>query len=87
MQIAINGYIVPVMDTTPILDYVLARLDAREIPQKVVAHRSGVPFSTVAKIAQRATEDPSVRNVQKLYDFFRSIDAEDCSDGVGSGNG
>lgn len=60
------------MDTTTNLyDYVLAHLRAKRIPQKQVASESGVPFSTVAKIAQGAVTDPSVHTVQKLADYFR----------------
>lgn len=54
-----------------IYDYVIAQLDAKRIPQRQVATESGVPFSTVCKIAQRAVTDPSVHKVQKLYDYFQ----------------
>lgn len=50
--------------------YVMACLRAKAVPQKRVAEGSGVPFSTVAKIAQGKVSDPSVHNVQKLADFF-----------------
>lgn len=52
--------------------YVLARLREKTIPQKEVARASGVPFSTVAKIAQGQVTEPSVHTVQRLYDYFRS---------------
>lgn len=58
------------MTSPPIYDYVCACLHARVIPQKQVAQGAGVPFSTVAKIAQGVVLDPSVHTVQKLYDFF-----------------
>lgn len=50
--------------------YVMACLRSREIPQRTVAAESGVPFSTVAKIAQGSVTDPSVHTVQKLADYF-----------------
>lgn len=50
--------------------YVMACLRARTIPQRAVAAGSGVPFSTLAKIAQGSVTDPSVHTVQKLADFF-----------------
>lgn len=53
-------------------DYVMACLDARAISQRQVAAGSGVPFSTVAKIAQRVVADPSVHTVQRLADYFVS---------------
>lgn len=59
------------MDIPPNLyAYVMACLRAREIPQRAVAAGSGVPFSTVAKIAQGNVTDPSVHTVQKLADYF-----------------
>ena len=59
-----------------IYDSVLKDLRARRMPQKTVAARSGVPFSTVSKVAQGAVKDPSVHTVQRLYDFFRSLDMD-----------
>ena len=53
-----------------IYDYVVACLAAKQIPQRQVARESGVPFSTVTKIAQGVVSDPSVHTVQKLYDYF-----------------
>lgn len=53
-------------------DFVMARLRAKQVPQRVIARESGVPFSTVCKIAQGSVTDPSVHTVQKLYDYFRS---------------
>ncbi len=60
------------MTSLPIYDYVCACLRARVIPQRQVAQSSGVPFSTVTKIAQGVVSDPSVHTVQKLYDYFLS---------------
>lgn len=60
-------------------DYVLASLRAKVIPQRQVAKESGVPFSTVAKIAQGSVTDPSVHTVQKLYDYFLARLPADCS--------
>lgn len=61
----------PAMDTSPrIYDAVMAALDSKRIFQRTVADESGVPFSTVCKIAQRNVKDPSVHTVQQLYDYF-----------------
>lgn len=54
----------------PLYDFVMANLRAKTIPQRTVARESGVPFSTVCKIAQGSVADPSVHTVQKLYDYF-----------------
>lgn len=51
-------------------DYVMARLAEKRIPQRTVAAGSGVPFSTLTKIAQGAIKAPSVHHVQALYDYF-----------------
>lgn len=59
------------MDTTQkIYDFVMQRLRDRAIPQRQVARESGVPFSTVSKIAQGAVKDPGVHTVQRLADYF-----------------
>lgn len=61
----------PAMDTpTRIYDAVMAALESKRIQQRTVADESGVPFSTVCKIAQRSVKDPSVHTVQRLYDYF-----------------
>jgi hypothetical protein len=36
---------------------------------------SGVPFSTLTKIAQGQIKAPSVHHVQALYDYFEAVSA------------
>lgn len=73
LRLAIYGYTLAPMDTPlNIYDYVMACLRAREIPQRTVAAESGVPFSTLTKIAQGSVTEPSVHTVQKLADYFAS---------------
>lgn len=52
--------------------YVMRNLRAKRIPQRQVARESGVPFSTLCKIAQGYVSDPSVHTVQRLADYFES---------------
>lgn len=52
----------------------MACLRAKNIPQRQVARESGVPFSTVSKIAQGSVKEPSVHTVQRLYDYFNGKD-------------
>lgn len=54
----------------PIYEFVMANLRAKAIPQRTVAAGSGVPYSTVTKIAQGSVKDPGVHTVQRLADFF-----------------
>ena len=65
---------------TNLYDYVMACFRARAIPQRTVAAESGVPFSTVAKIAQGSVTDPSVHTVQKLADYFASKGVEPAAE-------
>ena len=59
------------MDTsTTIYEFVMTHLRAKAIPQKQVARDSGVPFSTLSKIAQGSVKDPGVHTVQRLADYF-----------------
>jgi len=60
------------MEPLNLYEYVLTCLRSRAIPQRQVACESGVPFSTVAKIAQCTVKEPSVHTVQKLADYFVS---------------
>lgn len=62
------------MDTSPNLyEYVMAQLDAKRVHQRVVAAGSGVPFSTVTKIAQRRTKNPGFATIQRLADYFTKV--------------
>jgi len=54
----------------PLFDFVMANLRAKTIPQRTVAAGSGVPYSTLTKIAQGSVKDPSVHTVQRLADYF-----------------
>lgn len=60
---------------TNIYSFVMGRLKGRTIPQRQVANESGVPFSTVCKIAQGYVKEPSVHTVQRLYDYFKTKEA------------
>ena len=55
---------------TKIYDFVMEHLRSRTLPQRQVARESGVPFSTLSKIAQGVVKDPGVHTVQRLADFF-----------------
>lgn len=50
----------------------MANLKAKRIPQRQIARESGVPFSTVCKVAQGYVTDPSVHTVQRLADYFKT---------------
>lgn len=51
-------------------EFVMEKLRSKDIPQRRIASESGVPFSTVCKIAQGSVKEPSVHTVQRLYDYF-----------------
>jgi predicted transcriptional regulator len=36
------------------------------------AAESGVPYSTIAKIGGKVTDNPRINTVQALYDYFKS---------------
>ena len=65
------------MDTpAPMFDYVMAQLRAKRVPQRQVASGSGVPFSTVTKIAPGQIKSPRVHQVQALHDYFKKVGAD-----------
>lgn len=69
------------MDTkTPIYSYVMEQLRAKRVPQRRVATESGVPFSTLTKIAQGQIKAPSVHHVQSLHDYFRRINGDSTAE-------
>lgn len=73
---AINGYKMFGMEQNlNLYDFVMAHLRAKQIPQRTIASESGVPFSTVSKIAQGSVTEPSVHTVQRLYDYFRRAES------------
>jgi transcriptional regulator with XRE-family HTH domain len=68
------------MDTnTPMYDFVMAQLRSRRVPQRKVAAESGVPFSTLTKIAQGLIKEPSVHSIQKLSDYFNGIEQKQAA--------
>ncbi len=59
------------MKEQTIYDYVMQCLRTLRYTRKQVADGSGVPFSTVCKVAMGSTAAPSVHTVQAMADFFR----------------
>jgi predicted transcriptional regulator len=55
-----------------LLDYVLEQLDMHKGEWRQIAEESEVPYDTLTKVAQRKNENPRVRTVQKLADYFRA---------------
>lgn len=55
-------------------DYVLRRLNETRGRWPDAAAGSGVPISTIRKIAQRQIADPAVSKVQALADYFNRLD-------------
>lgn len=54
----------------------MEQLRSKRIPQRQAARESGVPFSTLCKIAQGDVIDPSVHTVQRLADYFAKQDEQ-----------
>jgi hypothetical protein len=59
------------MRTQPIYDYVIDQLELSKGRWSEVAIGSGVPKRTLEKIARRETENPGVKHIQQLSDYFR----------------
>lgn len=60
-------------------DYVMEQFRAKRITQQRVAYESGVPYSTLIKIAQGHHKAPSVHTIQKLADYFRKVSPQDTA--------
>jgi transcriptional regulator with XRE-family HTH domain len=61
--------------TTDLYAFVMGELRAKRIPQRQVACESGVPFSTVTKIAQGQTKDPAYSTIRRLANYFEKVGA------------
>lgn len=59
------------MNTTSLLDYVIAQLDQHRGNWAAVVEGSGVPMSTLERIANRKTPNPGIRHVEALARHFR----------------
>lgn len=57
--------------TEPMLDYVRRRLDESVGLRGRISQDTGVPYFTLAKIAQGRTKNPRAHTVQALHDYFR----------------
>jgi predicted transcriptional regulator len=55
---------------TDLLAFVVRNLRENVGRWKEIAQASGVPYSTVAKIGQGATDNPRIESVQKLANHF-----------------
>ena len=62
------------MKTEPLLDYVLSKLDENKGRHVEISKATGIPYGTLAKIAQRTTANPGVNHVQALADYFRGVE-------------
>jgi len=64
-------YCLSMIKSLSLYDEAMRDLRTLRYTRKQVADGSGVPFSTVNKIAQGSVKDPSVHNIQAIVDFFR----------------
>lgn len=64
------GIVCPSMNDSNLYDYVMRCLTTLRYTRRQVAEGSGVPFSTVCKVAQRSVKEPSVHTIQAMADFF-----------------
>ena len=62
------------MKTEPLLDYVLRKLAENKGRHVEISKATGIPYGTLAKIAQRTTHNPGVNHIQALADYFRGVE-------------
>jgi hypothetical protein len=63
------------MRTKPMHDFVVDQLNARKGLWSEIALHSGVPKRTLEKIARREIENPGVKHIQQLSDYFTKVGA------------
>lgn len=59
----------------PILNFVKRKLTENKGLLTKVSRECDVPYSTLMKIAQGVIENPRIRTVQKLADYFQRVSA------------
>lgn len=59
----------------PILDYVKGCLEAHRGEWPEISRQTEVPYFTITNIVQGKVEDPRISTVQKLFDYFQSLEA------------
>ena len=62
--------------TDSIFEYVLEELQRHKGQWQVVATATGLSKRTIEKIAAGEIADPGVTKIEKLAQYFRSLDAE-----------
>lgn len=68
--------------TNPRIEYVIAHLRAVMPRQwQEIAEKTGVPYSTISKIAYRDTTNPSSNTVEALHSFFEESEKPKQSSG------
>lgn len=63
----------PQTQNEPLIDQVRTRLQKARGTWADVSAKSGVPYHTLAKIAQGQVTNPRVRTVQRLMDHFDGV--------------
>ncbi|HHX0959318.1 hypothetical protein [Pseudomonas aeruginosa] len=58
--------------TTNLLEYVQDQLNERKGIWSQISLSSGVPYSTIAHIAQGVTANPRVKTIQALLEYFHA---------------
>lgn len=53
-------------------DYVVEKLGEWKYRRPEVAQATGISLRSIEKIARREIENPGVKHVQALYDYFQS---------------
>ena len=60
------------LDAMNMHEYVVEKLVEWKYRRPEIAAATGISIRSIEKIARREIENPGVRNVQALYDFFQS---------------
>jgi len=61
--------------TESLHEYVLSELQSHKGNWQRVSTGSGVPLRTLEKIARKEIQDPGIKSIEKLANYFRSYEA------------
>jgi hypothetical protein len=58
-----------------LLDYVISKLEEARGNWPLIVRKTGVPMSTIDRIARGETANPGIRHIESLANYFREQEA------------
>lgn len=63
---------------TSLLEFVVDGLQRRKGGWSTIASETGIPYSTVGKIARKEIADPGIRSIERLANHLQLLDRQEA---------